>query len=76
MFRKKENAKIQVLFKVYGQFSSAFQNKFGFQGLFKTALHFQVPFKLVRTLLLNYLEGRKNLFVISKAAVTIVFPNE
>ena len=27
MFRKKENAKIQVLFKVYGQFLSTFQDK-------------------------------------------------
>ena len=47
---KKENGKIQVLFKVYVQFSSTFQCKFGFQGLFKTALHFQLLFKTVRTL--------------------------
>ena len=33
---KKQNAKIQVLFKVYGQFSSTFQEEFGFQGLFKS----------------------------------------
>ena len=37
--------KIQVLFKVYVQFSSTFLYKFGFQGLFKTAYHFQVLFK-------------------------------
>ena len=40
MFRKKKNVKIQVLFKVYGQFSTTFQDDFGFQGIFKTALHF------------------------------------
>ena len=50
MFRKKENAKIQVLFKVYGPFSRTFHAKFGFQGLVKTAFHLQVLFKPVRTL--------------------------
>ena len=50
MFRKKEKAKIQVLFNVYVQFSSTFQDKFDFQGLFKTALHFQVLFKPVQAL--------------------------
>ena len=47
MFRKRENAKTQVLFKVYGQLSSTFQDKFGFQGLFKTTIHFPVLFKPV-----------------------------
>ena len=42
--------KIQVLFKVYGQFSNTFQDNFGFQGLFNTSLHFQVLFKPVGTL--------------------------
>ena len=46
-----ENVKFKVLFKVYGQFSRAFQDKFCFQGLFKAALHFQVLFKPVRTLI-------------------------
>ena len=45
--RKGEN---QVLFKGYAQFPSTFQGKFCFQGLFKSALHFQVLFKPVRTL--------------------------
>ena len=47
---KKENRIIQVLFKVYVQFSSTFQDEFGFQGLFKTALHFLVLFKTVSTM--------------------------
>ena len=42
MCRKKENVKIQVLFKVYGSYLGTFQDKFGFQELFKLALHFQV----------------------------------
>ena len=33
---EKKNAKTQVLFKVYGQFSSAFQDNFEFQGFFKS----------------------------------------
>ena len=47
MFRKKENAKIQFFFKVYGPFSSTFQDKFGFRGLFKAVVHFKVLFKPV-----------------------------
>ena len=38
-------AKIQVLFKVWGQFSCTFQGKPAFRGLFKTALYFQVLLK-------------------------------
>ena len=47
MFKKRENAKIQVFFKVYGQLSSTFQDKVGFQELFKTTIHFPVLFKPV-----------------------------
>ena len=45
------NGKIQVLFKALSVFSSTFQGKFDFQGLFKTVLYFQVLFKPVRTLI-------------------------
>ena len=45
------NGKIQGLFKAFDCFSSTFQGKFNFQGLFKTVLHIQVLFKPVRTLL-------------------------
>ena len=44
------DGKIQGLFKVFECFSSIFQGKFNFQGLFKTYLYIQVLFKLVRTL--------------------------
>ena len=42
--------KIQGLFKAFECFSSTFQGKFNFQGLFKTALYIQVLFKPMRTL--------------------------
>ena len=42
--------KIQDLFKACECFSSTFQGKFNFQGLFKTVLYIQVLFKPVRTL--------------------------
>ena len=45
------NGKIQGLFKAFECFSSTFQGKFNFQGLFKTVLYIQVLFKPVRTLL-------------------------
>ena len=41
---------IQGPFKAYECFSSTFQGKFNFQGLFKTALYIQVLFKHVQTL--------------------------
>ena len=41
------NCKIQGLFKVFECFSSTFQGKFYFQGLFKTVLYIQVLFKPV-----------------------------
>ena len=45
-----ENGKNQGLFKDFECFSSTFQGKFNFQGLFKTVLYIQVLFKSVRTL--------------------------
>ena len=44
------NGKIQEVFKAFECFSSTFQGKFNFQGIFKTALYIQVLFKSVRTL--------------------------
>ena len=44
------NGKIQRLFKAFECFSSTFQGKFNFQGLFKTNLYIQVLFKPVQTL--------------------------
>ena len=44
------NGKIQGLFKAFECFSSTFQGKSNFQGLFKTVLYIQVLFKPVRTL--------------------------
>ena len=44
------NGKIQGLFKAFECFSSTFQDKFSFQGLFKTVLYIQVLFKPVGTL--------------------------
>ena len=44
------NGKIQGLFNAFECFSSTFQGKFYFQGLFKKVLYIQVLFKPVRTL--------------------------
>ena len=44
------NSKIQGLFKAFECFSSTFQGKFNFQGLFKTFQYIQVLFKPVQTL--------------------------
>ena len=44
------NGEIQDLFKAFECFSSTFQGKFNFQGLFKTVLYIQVLFKPVQTL--------------------------
>ena len=44
------NGGIQGLLKAFECFSSTFQGKFYFQGLFKTVLYIQVLFKPVRTL--------------------------
>ena len=41
------NGKIQGLFKAFECFSSTFQGKFYFQGLFKTVLYIQVLLKPV-----------------------------
>ena len=45
-----ENSRIQGLFKAFEWFSSTFQGRFNFQGLFKKSLQIQVLFKPVRTL--------------------------
>ena len=45
------NGKIQGLFQAFEHFSSKFQGKFNFQGLFKTVLYIQVLFKPVQTLM-------------------------
>ena len=45
------NGKIQGLFKAFECFSSTFQGRFNFQGLFKTVLYIQVLFKPVQTVL-------------------------
>ena len=45
------NGKIQGLFKAFECFSSTFQGKFYFQGLFKIVLYIQVLFKPVQTLI-------------------------
>ena len=42
------NSKIQGIFKAFECFSSTFQNKFHFQGIFKTVLYIQVLFKPVQ----------------------------
>ena len=47
------NGKIQGLFKAFEYFSSTFQGKFNFQGLFKIVLYIQVLYKPVQTLVLN-----------------------
>ena len=44
------NGKIQGLFNAFECFSSTFQGKFYFQGLFKIVLYIQVLFKPVRIL--------------------------
>ena len=44
------NGIIQGLFMAFEHFSSTFQGKFNFQGLFKITLYTQVLFKPVRTL--------------------------
>ena len=44
------SGKIQELFKAFECFSSTFQGKFNFKGLFKTVLYIQVLFKPVQTL--------------------------
>ena len=48
--RSPVNGKIQGLYKAFECFSSTFQGKFYFQGLFKTVLYIQLLFKPVRTL--------------------------
>ena len=51
------NGTIQGLFKAFECFSSTFQGKFNFLGLFKTVLHIRVLFKSVRTLLVPHWIG-------------------
>ena len=52
------NGKIQGLFKAFECFSSTFQNKYNFQGLFQTNLYIQVLFKPVQTLFIHHLTLR------------------
>ena len=59
------NGTIQGLFKAFECFSSTFQGKFHFQGLFKTVWYIQVLFKPVWTLNMFWLRFRKNKFHIS-----------
>ena len=47
------NGKIQELFKAFQCFSSTFQGRPNFQGLFKKAFKIQVLFKPVRTQLFS-----------------------
>ena len=55
LFNIPVNSQIQGLFKAFECFSSTFQGKFNFQGLFKTVLYIQVLFKPVQTLLITHL---------------------
>ena len=50
MLNTSVNGKIHGLSKAYEGFSSIFQGKLNFQGLFKTVLYILVLFKPVRTL--------------------------
>ena len=59
MLNPPANGKIKILFKAFECFSSTFQGKFYFQGLFKTVLYIQVLFMPVRTLF-NELECFNN----------------
>ena len=56
------NGKIQGLYKAFECFSSTFQGKFYFQGLFKTVLYIKVLFKPVRTLYFDVPTHLKQLF--------------
>ena len=61
MLNSSVNGKIQGLFK--GEFfSSTFQGKFSFQGLFKTVLYIQVLFKPVRTLRKYCIDSKRHTF--------------
>ena len=51
------NGKIQELFKAVVCFSSTFQGKLNFQGLFKSILYIQVLFKPVRKMCLTSTSG-------------------
>ena len=60
------NGKIQGLFKAFECFSSTFQGKFNFQGLFKTVLYIiQVLFKPVRTLNKDINQAYMNIFPVN-----------
>ena len=54
------NGIIQGLFMGFEHFLSPFHDKFSFQGLFKTALYIQVPFKPVQALVLITLSSYKD----------------
>ena len=59
MLNSPVNGKIQELFKAFVCFSSSFQGKFNFQGLFKTILYIEVLFKPLRTLLTIVLKSHE-----------------
>ena len=50
MLSPTESCRIQGLFKAFERFSSTFQGRFNFKGLFKKVLYNQVLFKPVPTL--------------------------
>ena len=64
------NGKIQGLFKVFECFSSTFQGKFYFQGLFKTVLYIQVLFKPRQTLVHEHLKLNKYPIHMSRDAIS------
>ena len=63
MLNPTESSKIQGLFKALECFSSTFQGKFNFQGLFKKALYIQVLYKPVQTLCIQASKGLGSLLV-------------
>ena len=57
------DGKIQGLFKVFLCFSSTFQGKFYFQGIFKTVLYIKVLCKPERTLLCKTCDPQGGLII-------------
>ena len=62
VFNSTENRRIQGLFKAFEWFSSTFQGRFNFQGLFKKAIYIQVLFKPVWTLVHLFLKAHTEYF--------------
>ena len=61
------NGKIEGLYKAFECFSTTFQGKFYFQGLFRTVLYFQVLFKPVLTLIIEFIK------LIAKKRLNFIF---